>query len=109
MWERMTGIVVWTNAQASAALVWCDDSGALAWYRQDGDWDLGIGSDVGQSLSTGDLIAFEIRRGDSQRRLRRPQRLDRRAAPALVDRLQAQDAGKPPTLFRDNVVSFRRS
>jgi len=49
----MFGVVLWSDTQENKAVIWCEDQGDLAFYRQPGEGE-------GISLDAGDLVQFEM-------------------------------------------------
>ena len=91
MQEQMLGVVLWANARATTALIWCEDHGDLALYEEDGESLHG-----GEALDAGDLISFEVA-GDPRARMRRAGKLrcvDKGFAPGLAEELRGSMAAE---------------
>jgi hypothetical protein len=56
----MLGVVLWCDAAARLALIWCEDQGDLAWYEPGGAEAAPIG--------TGDLVHVGLGAGQGMRR-----------------------------------------
>lgn len=94
----MNGIVLWSDAKDSKALIWCEDHGDLAYYCQSE-------GDTGPTLDPGDWVKFELSVEQNLRRARNPRMMEEGAFTDLADRLlataseytQQSDRKKPTT------------
>ena len=100
MEERMYGVVLWTDASESKAVIWCEDHGNLAYYSEPE-----VTFDSGGALDAGDLIQFDLREEREYRRARNLRRIDKAHAPALPTRLSG---GLEMRNRGSNVVAFAR-
>ncbi len=62
----MNGVVLWHDKKRGSAIIWCEDHADLAYFTAEIDGDA-MGSVV-QDLSAGDLVIFDIKMVDQQRR-----------------------------------------
>lgn len=83
MEERMYGVVLWTDASESKAVIWCEDHGNLAYYSAPEP-----SVHQGMALDAGDLIQFDLREERQCRRARNLERVGSGFAPGLPDKLQ---------------------
>ncbi len=51
--QHMFGVVLWSDTQENKAVIWCEDQGDLAFYRQPGEGE-------GVTLDAGDLVQFDM-------------------------------------------------
>jgi hypothetical protein len=58
----MRGVIIWHCQNTRRAVVWCDDSGELAYANGGRAW-----LNPGQSVSIGDYVAFDLRPSVSAR------------------------------------------
>ena len=49
----MIGVVLWSDAAQRKAVIWCEDHGDLAFYREASD-------STGMELDPGDLVQFDL-------------------------------------------------
>ncbi len=101
MRDQMLGVVLWANARATTALIWCEDHGDLALYEDDS-----VSAHSGEGLDAGDLIEFEVA-PDPGARMRRAANLrcvDKGFAPGLAEELRgsmaAEMKGQAPVSLR---------
>lgn len=78
----MLGVVLWSDAQAKKAVIWCEDHGDLAFYG--GDTSVFEGC----ALDAGDLVEFQLKEGSTMRLVQNPALISEEFAPALADRLR---------------------
>lgn len=78
----MNGIVLWSDAKDSKALIWCEDHGELAYYFQPE-------GDTGPALDAGDWVQFELTMERNLRLARNPRMMEEGAFTDLADRLTA--------------------
>lgn len=63
----MIGLVLWSDAEDSKAVFWCEDHGDLAYF------DASLEPEVeAVCLNAGDMVSFELTVEDSVRQARRP-------------------------------------
>ena len=96
MEERMYGVVLWTDARDSKAVIWCEDQGNLAYYSEPSR-----DATTGVALDAGDLLQLDMREEAACRRARNIQRVEPGHAPGLPSSLRsATDLGG------NNVIAF---
>ncbi|GGB96952.1 hypothetical protein GCM10011363_12010 [Marivita lacus] len=82
--QNMFGVVLWSDAAAQKAVIWCEDQGELAFYTPaDGSiHDAPV-------LDAGDLIRFDVIVEENVRTARNPQVLMPSHSPDLPGKLRA--------------------
>ncbi len=78
----MNGVVLWSDAADRKAVIWCEDHGDLAFYRQPEG-----GAAV--ALDVGDWVQFDLTIERSLRCARNPRLMGSGAFTGLADRLTA--------------------
>ncbi|SEO24936.1 hypothetical protein SAMN04490248_10318 [Salinihabitans flavidus] len=80
----MLGVVLWSNASESKAVIWCEDHGNLAFFSgnksPDGDTP---------DFDAGDLVQFDLSEERHLRYARNPRRIGQNAYPSLAADLQS--------------------
>ncbi|WP_439522687.1 hypothetical protein [Marivita sp.] len=82
--QNMFGVVLWSDASAQNAVIWCEDQGELAYYTP-GD---GCIHDA-PSLDAGDLVQFDVTVQENVRKATNPQILMQSHSPDLPQKLRA--------------------
>ncbi len=101
MEQQMYGVVLWTDARDSKAVIWCEDHGNLAFYTPPEQ-----SVHQGVQIDAGDLIQFDMQENAEFRRASNLRRVDCGFAPALARNLR-QSANTPGDGI-ESVVPFRR-
>ncbi len=78
----MFGVVLWRDEQEQKAVIWCEDHGDLAFYRNTGD-QLPVG------LDAGDWVQFDMTMERHQRLAHNPRLVSQGVYPDLADALCA--------------------
>lgn len=82
--QNMFGVVLWSDAAAQKAVIWCEDQGDLAFYTPaDGSIH------DAPCLDAGDLIQFEVSVQQNVRKATNPQLLMQSHSPDLPEKLRA--------------------
>ncbi|SHH23425.1 hypothetical protein [Marivita hallyeonensis] len=82
--QNMFGVVLWSDANAQKAVIWCEDQGELAYYTPcEGNLH------DAPALDAGDLIQFDVVMQKNMRRAKNPQLLEPSHSPNLPSRLRA--------------------
>jgi len=76
----MFGVVLWSDATENKAVIWCEDQGDLAFYRQTGE-----GGEI--ALDPGDLVKFEMTMDRHLRFAHNPELVSEAYHPDLVTAL----------------------
>lgn len=84
----MFGVVLWSDTTDRKAVIWCEDHGDLAFYRQ-------TEKAQGISLDVGDWVQFDLVTERNQRMACNPRLVDQGASPGLPDLLRRADISKP--------------
>ncbi len=108
--QNMFGVVLWSDAAARKAVIWCEDQGELAFYTP------GEGSiHDAPVLDAGDLISFDMIVQQNVRKVSNPQILMASHSPDLPQKLRdgMPDTAKDPVPLKtrspeksEKVVSF---
>jgi hypothetical protein len=105
--QNMFGVVLWSDAAARKAVIWCEDQGELAFYTP------GEGSiHDAPVLDAGDLISFDMIIQQNVRKASNPQLLMASHSPDLPQKLRAgmsasaNDARPIKAQGSENVVSL---
>ncbi len=94
----MHGVIIWYCEKTGRAVVWCDDSGDLAYAGGFADWRAPT-----QVVAIGDYVAFEMRLSGGSRSCMNLRLLEKGLAPDLADALRTppcQDRDRKPTPVR---------
>ncbi len=76
----MFGVVLWSDTEENKAVIWCEDHGDLAFYRQnEGEGSL--------ALDAGDLVRFDITMDQQFRYAHNPRLVSGSYHPQLADAL----------------------
>lgn len=89
----MRGVIIWFCSDTRQAVVWCDDSGDLAYARDAAAW-----LDPAAAASVGDYVAFELGGGKATRTCARLQVLATGHAPGLARMLRDEPQPAPRRL-----------
>lgn len=81
----MFGVVLWSDRADQKAVIWCEDHGDLAFYRQSGEQDC-------LRLDVGDWVQFDLVMERNQRLVRNPMLLEQQAYRGIQDLLRSSDA-----------------
>lgn len=76
----MFGVVLWSDEQDQKAVIWCEDHGDLAFYRNDSDT-------CGIEMDAGDWVQFDMRMDKNQRKAHNPRLVCEGVYPELADSL----------------------
>jgi hypothetical protein len=76
----MFGVVLWSDEQENKAVIWCEDQGDLAFYRQPE-------TDCGMALDAGDLVQFDLTVDQNFRLAQNPRLVAEGYHPGLADAL----------------------
>lgn len=87
--QKMFGVVLWVDAAACKAVIWCEDQGELAYYMPTRDR-----SEHNPNLTAGDLIGFDMELEDNVRKAHKPILLKAAHSPDLPDALRAEGSGE---------------
>ena len=82
--QNMFGVVLWSDAAAQKAVIWCEDQGELAFYTPS-DRNMHDAPE----LDAGDLIQFDVFIQKNMRRATNPQLLTPSHSPDLPKNLRA--------------------
>jgi len=100
----MFGVVLWSDEQEQKAVIWCEDHGDLAFYRNTDEDNI-------CELDAGDWVHFDMTMERSQRFAHNPKLIHEGVYPDLADALSAASV-KPTThavsARQDNSVMPRR-
>ena len=81
--QTMFGVVLWSDASAGKAVIWCEDQGELAYYTPTED-----SLHEGPELDAGDLIQFDLSVHKNIRKASNPQLVVQSHSPSLPDKLR---------------------
>ncbi|MBN8186160.1 MAG: hypothetical protein ACX93U_02915 [Salipiger thiooxidans] len=108
MSEKMYGVVLWADHSDHKAVIWCEDHGDLAFYRNEEHTAHG-----GVSLDAGDLIQFDLTQEENLRRVNNPKRLVQQQYAGLAQNLRNVERHRVPAPQRPaasrslgNVIPF---
>ncbi|WP_439122195.1 hypothetical protein [Marivita sp.] len=99
--QNMFGVVLWSDAAAQKAVIWCEDQGELAYYTP-GDGSI----HDAPALDAGDLIQFDVVVQENVRKARNPQVLMPSHSPDLPEKLRA---GQPDVAHKAAVTPVKSS
>lgn len=102
--QNMFGVVLWSEAAAQKAVIWCEDQGELAFYTpaEGSIHDAPV-------LDAGDLIRFDVIVEENVRTARNPQVLMPSHSPDLPGKLRAgtrETANEPAACGSQKVVNL---
>lgn len=102
----MIGVVLWSDASENKAVIWCEDHGDLAFYREGN----GEGS---VALDPGDLVQFDMTMEQQYRFAHNPQLVSEGYHPRLIDALKPEPEPGPVTAVPDGrnsaqIIPFRQ-
>ncbi|MCV2889181.1 hypothetical protein [Ruegeria aquimaris] len=83
----MFGVVLWSDSSDQKAVIWCEDHGDLAFYRQ-------TGRQKGPSLDVGDWVQFDLVTERNQRMATNPKLVKHGICPSLPDVLRNAGGAK---------------
>ena len=100
----MFGVVLWSDRQENQAVIWCEDHGDLAFYRN-GD----LCGDV--TLDTGDWVQFDLTTDQQHRLAQNPRLIAEGLYPDIADKLNSAlsgPGGRPaePDQPQADILSF---
>lgn len=105
--QNMFGVVLWSDADAQKAVIWCEDQGELAYYTP---CERSVHD--APTLDAGDLIQFDVVVQKNMRTVTNPQLLEPSHSPDLPMNLRAThptaNTGEVPQKVVD-IASFRGS
>ncbi len=78
----MFGVVLWSDEQDQKAVIWCEDHGDLAFYRNDSDT-------CEIEMDAGDWVQFDMKMDKNQRKAHNPRLVCEGVYPELADSLCA--------------------
>lgn len=78
----MFGVVLWSDVQEHKAVIWCEDHGDLAFYRQEC-------GDAAMHLDAGDLVQFDMTTDRHQRLAHNPRLVAEGVCPDIADVLSS--------------------
>lgn len=90
----MIGVVLWTDCRQTEAVIWCEDQGELALYR-----NTDAPPRTGAPVDVGDLVSFDVETTRSMRLAHNPEVLQAGYHPELAKMLKtraASDAANRP-------------
>jgi hypothetical protein len=91
----MLGVVLWSDPQENKAVIWCEDQGDLAFYRQsDGPVDAQV------ILDAGDLVKFDMTMERHLRFAHNPQLVSEGMYPELAQTLNKVQPDANPRQVR---------
>ncbi|WP_439141260.1 hypothetical protein [Planktotalea sp.] len=104
----MLGVVIWTDAEDSKAIIWCEDHGELAFLSQHARVELGA-----QRIDQGDLIQFDLEEHRNLRMAHNPRKIEQQYCSdikALMESaVKVQEAATPKLEPENsNLLSFAR-
>lgn len=76
----MFGVVLWCDSAENKAVIWCEDHGDLAFFRDEGEY---------LPLDAGDLVVFDVSCEAQFRYAHNPRRIQGDARPGLADALES--------------------
>lgn len=83
----MRGVIIWHCQNTLRAVVWCDDSGQLAYASDAMAW-----ANPKQQVAIGDYVAFDLRASATARNCANLRLIEQGHAPDLVDVLYRGEA-----------------
>ncbi|SDC88645.1 hypothetical protein SAMN04488239_10450 [Ruegeria marina] len=83
----MFGVVLWSDTTDRKAVIWCEDHGDLAFYRQ-------TDKAQGVRLDVGDWVQFDLVTERNQRMAFNPRLVDQGYSPGLPDLLRQADTSE---------------
>jgi len=91
----MFGVVLWSDTQERKAVIWCEDHGDLAFYRQSGCTE-------NLPLDAGDWVQFDLTLDRHMRLAHNPKLVSEGVCPGLADALSAVSPGPVNTLEKSS-------
>ena len=85
--QDMFGVVLWSDEQDQNAVIWCEDHGDLAFYRND--------TNINEvEMDAGDWVQFDMKMDQNQRKAHNPRLVSEGVYPDLADALCAAPSEK---------------
>ena len=110
----MFGVVLWSDPDAGAAVIWCQDQGDLAYYKGPGEEEMPESGP--EFFDTGDLVEFDLRFDKNRRIVHNPHSIGIGNGTALTQGLRQagrnrQTRAAPPPRGSADVIelSVRRA
>ena len=100
----MFGVVLWSDRQENQAVIWCEDHGDLAFYRN-GD----LCGDV--TLDAGDWVQFDLTTDQQHRLAQNPRLIAEGLYPDIADKLNfaltgSADGAPEPVQPQADILAF---
>jgi hypothetical protein len=89
----MRGVIIWHCQNTRRAVVWCDDSGELAYASGGKSW-----INPFQRIAIGDYVAFELQPSSTSRSCVNLRLLEQGLAPELAGELHRHQPAQRPML-----------
>lgn len=87
----MRGVVIWQCSETRRAVVWCDDSGELAYASDASAW-----APLAPRVAIGDYVAFDLDPSSAARSCRNLRLIESGLAPELAGILHRMRPGAAP-------------
>ena len=87
----MRGVIIWHCKTTERAVVWCDDSGELAYAGGQQAW-----ANPGTRVAIGDYVAFDLQPSGTARSCKNMRLIEQGMAPELAGILGKMKAGPVP-------------
>lgn len=87
----MRGVIIWHCKTTERAVVWCDDSGELAYAGGHQSW-----ANPGTRVAIGDYVAFELQPSTAARSCKNMRLIEQGMAPELAGILSNMKTGPVP-------------
>jgi hypothetical protein len=105
----MLGVVIWTDADDSKAIIWCEDHGELAFLSQPAKVESGA-----EKLDQGDLIQFDLEEHRNLRMAHNPRKIEQQYCSdikAVMESAVKVQAEAMPNLLPKNskLLNFTRA
>ncbi|HKK98570.1 MAG TPA: hypothetical protein VJ928_10320 [Marivita sp.] len=99
--QNMYGVVLWSDANAQKAVIWCEDQGELAFYTpcEQSLHDAPV-------LDAGDLIQFDVVVKQNMRKATNPQLLESSHSPDLPANLKSSQPADAKGTSAQKVVDI---
>lgn len=98
--KNMFGVVLWSDASARSAVIWCEDHGNLAYYTS-----ADVSACMGAILDPGDLVQFDLNEVGDVRHASNPQIIGASLYPSLPRKLQTAARGRSPVARRSSAAN----
>lgn len=89
MGRIMFGVVLWSDPEENKAVIWCEDHGDLAFYRQNE-------GDIAVPLDAGDWVQFDLSTDRHLRFAHNPRLISEGISPDIAGVLRAAAPAPPP-------------